>query len=72
VNRWRWVDASERRKKHPALEDEVACIRRLAASVESVRLEPEMKRGLLVRAAADEVSVSETIRRALSRDLEAS
>jgi hypothetical protein len=43
-----------------------------AASVESVRLEPEMKRALLLRAAADEVSVSETIRRALGRYLEAS
>ena len=43
-----------------------------AASVESVRLEPEMKRALLLRAAADNVSVSETIRRALDRYLEAS
>ena len=43
-----------------------------AASVESVRLDPEMKRALLLRAAADGVSVSETIRRALDRYLEAS
>ena len=43
-----------------------------AASVESVRLEPELMRALLLRAAADEVSVSETIRRALGRYLEAS
>lgn len=43
-----------------------------AASVESVRLDPEMKRALLLRAAADGASVSETIRRALGRYLEAS
>jgi hypothetical protein len=43
-----------------------------AASVESVRLDPEMKRALLLRAAADGVSVSETIRRALGAYLTAS
>jgi len=42
-----------------------------AASVESVRLDPEMKRALLLRAAADGVSVSETIRRAVGRYLQA-
>lgn len=43
-----------------------------AASVESVRLDPEMKRALLLRAAADGVSVSETIRRAVGAYLRAS
>ena len=43
-----------------------------AATVESVRLDPEMKRALLLRAATDGVSVSETIRRALGQYLEAS
>lgn len=43
-----------------------------AASVESVRLDPEMKRALLLRAAADGVSVSETIRRAVDAYLKAS
>ncbi|MPZ63857.1 MAG: ribbon-helix-helix protein, CopG family [Propionibacteriales bacterium] len=42
-----------------------------AASVESVRLDPEMKRALLLRAAADGVSVSETIRRAVGAYLKA-
>ena len=36
-----------------------------AASVESVRLDPELKRELLLRAAHDHISVSEVIRRAL-------
>ena len=36
-----------------------------AASVESVRLDPELKRELLLRAARDHTSVSEVIRRAL-------
>jgi Ribbon-helix-helix protein, copG family len=36
-----------------------------AASVESVRLDPELKRELLVRAAREHISVSEVIRRAL-------
>ena len=43
-----------------------------AAMVESVRLDPEMKRALLLRAATNGVSVSETIRRALGQYLEAS
>lgn len=43
-----------------------------AAAVESVRLDPEMKRALLLRAAADRVSVSETIRRAVGEYLKAS
>lgn len=43
-----------------------------AASVESVRLDPEMKRALLLRAAADGISVSETIRRAVGQYLKAS
>jgi len=43
-----------------------------AAGVESVRLDPEMKRALLLRAAADGVSVSETIRRAVGAYLWAS
>ncbi len=42
-----------------------------AASVESVRLDPELKRALLERAASDGVSVSETIRRAIGEYLEA-
>lgn len=40
-----------------------------AASVESVRLDPELKRALLVRAAAERVSVSEVIRRAIGEYL---
>lgn len=43
-----------------------------AAGVESVRLDPEMKRALLLRAAADGVSVSETIRRAIGTYLKPS
>ncbi len=35
------------------------------SSVESVRLDPELKRDLLLRAAKDGISVSEAIRRAL-------
>ena len=35
------------------------------SSVESVRLDPELKRDLLARAAEDEVSVSELIRTAI-------
>ncbi|MGH3843420.1 MAG: ribbon-helix-helix protein, CopG family [Pseudonocardiaceae bacterium] len=42
-----------------------------AAGVESVRLDPEMKRALLLRAAADGLSVSETIRRAVGAYLKA-
>lgn len=43
-----------------------------AASVESVRLDPELKRALLVRAAEEHVSVSEVIRRAIGAYLRAS
>jgi Ribbon-helix-helix protein, copG family len=43
-----------------------------AASVESVRLDPELKRELLLRAAHDHTSVSEVIRRALGDYLHAS
>lgn len=43
-----------------------------AASVESVRLEPELKRDLLLRAAQEGTSVSEVIRRALREYVQAS
>jgi Ribbon-helix-helix protein, copG family len=43
-----------------------------AASVESVRLDPELKRALLIRAAKERVSVSEAIRRAIGEYLRAS
>ena len=43
-----------------------------AASVESVRLDPELKRALLIRAAEEHVSVSEVIRRAIGAYLRAS
>lgn len=42
------------------------------ASVESVRLDPELKRDLLVRAAAEGISVSEAIRRAIGQYVRAS
>lgn len=42
-----------------------------ASSVESVRLDPELKRELLLRAAEEHISVSEAIRRAISRYLHA-
>lgn len=42
------------------------------ASVESVRLDPELKRDLLLRAARDHTSVSEVIRRAIGEYLHAS
>jgi len=42
------------------------------AAVESVRLDPEMKRDLLLRAAAEHVSVSEVRRRAIGQHLRAS
>ncbi|HKI20703.1 MAG TPA: CopG family transcriptional regulator [Isosphaeraceae bacterium] len=42
------------------------------ASVESVRLDPELKRDLLLRAAKEGVSVSELIRRALRKYVKAS
>ncbi len=43
-----------------------------AASVESVRLDPELKQALLIRAAEEHVSVSEVIRRAIGEYLRAS
>jgi hypothetical protein len=43
-----------------------------AASVESVRLDPELKRDLLMRAAQDGTSVSDVIRRALREYVRAS
>jgi Ribbon-helix-helix protein, copG family len=42
------------------------------ASVESVRLDPELKKELLLRASRDGVSVSEVIRQALRTYVEAS
>jgi hypothetical protein len=42
------------------------------ASVESVRLDPELKRELLLRASRDGVSVSEVIRKALRSYVRAS
>jgi hypothetical protein len=36
-----------------------------AASVESVRLDPELKRAMLIRAAEEQISVSDVIRRAI-------
>ena len=43
-----------------------------AASVQSVRLDPELKRAVLIRAAEEHVSVSEVIRRAIGEYLRAS
>ena len=43
-----------------------------AASVESVRLDPELRRALLIRAAEEHVSISEVIRRATREYLRAS
>lgn len=43
-----------------------------AASVESVRLDPQLKSELILRAARDRISVSESIRRAVRQYLEAS
>jgi ribbon-helix-helix CopG family protein len=43
-----------------------------AASVESVRLDPELKRDLLLRASDEGVSVSELIRKALRQYVKAS
>ena len=42
-----------------------------ASSVESVRLDPELKRELLLRAAEQQISVSEAIRRAIGQYLRA-
>jgi predicted HicB family RNase H-like nuclease len=54
-----------RRAGRPAMGD-------APASVESVRLDPELKRDLLRRAAAEGVSVSDVIRRALRDYVKAS
>jgi hypothetical protein len=43
-----------------------------ASTVESVRLDPELKRDLLLRAAEDHITVSEAIRRAIGQYLRAS
>jgi predicted HicB family RNase H-like nuclease len=43
-----------------------------AASIGSVRLDPELKRAVLIRAAEEHVSVSEMIRRAIGEYLRAS
>lgn len=42
-----------------------------ASSVESVRLDPDLKRDLLLRAAEEHISVSEAIRRAIGQYLRA-
>lgn len=54
-----------RRGGHPAMGS-------AAASVESVRRAPELKRELLVRAADPQISISEVIRRAIGQYLRAS
>ena len=54
-----------RRTGRPAMGD-------APASVESVRLDPDLKRDLILRAAAEGVSVSEVIRRALRDYVKAS
>jgi predicted HicB family RNase H-like nuclease len=46
--------------------------RRAAGTVESVRLDPDLKRDLLLRAARDHTSVSDVIRRAIGEYLHAS
>jgi len=43
-----------------------------AASAESVRLDPELKRDLILRAAQEHISVSEVIRQAVRQYLNAS
>lgn len=43
-----------------------------ASTVESVRLDPELKRDLLLRAAEEQITVSEAIRRAISHYLRVS
>ena len=61
------VDQILRRRQHgrPAMGS-------AASSVESVRLDPELKRDLLLRAAEDHTTVSEIIRLAVRRYLHAS
>jgi hypothetical protein len=43
-----------------------------AASVESVRLDPDLKRDLILRAAEEHITVSEAIRRAVRQYLRVS
>ena len=43
-----------------------------ASTVESVRLDPELKRDLILRAAEEQITVSEVIRRAIGQYLRAS
>lgn len=54
-----------RRTGRPAMGD-------APASVESVRLDPDLKRDLILRASAEGISVSEVIRRALRDYVKAS
>jgi predicted transcriptional regulator len=42
-----------------------------ASTVESVRLDPELKRDLLLRAAEEHITVSEAIRRAIGQYIRA-
>ena len=55
----------QRRGGRPAMGD-------APAGVESVRLEPDLKRELILRAAEEHISVSEAIRRAVRQYLRAS
>lgn len=59
------VDVLRRRGGRPAMGS-------APASVESVRLDPELKRDLILRAAQDGISVSEAIRQAVRQYLHAS
>lgn len=49
-----------------------ACSRAFTTSVESVRLDPELKRDRLLRAAEEHISVSEAVRRAIGQYVRAS
>jgi len=59
------ADAQRRRDRRPPRG-------RAAGTVESVRLDPDLKRDLLLRAARDHTSVSDVIRRAIGEYLHAS
>lgn len=63
----RGYDVEERRRRggRPAMGS-------APSSVESVRLDPELKRELLLHAAEQHICVSEAIRRAIGRYLQAS
>jgi len=61
---WRHSCAADRAGGRPPLGS--------AASAGSVRLDPELKRALLIRAAKEHVSVWEVIRRAIGEYLRAS